>query len=387
MKKLYTIIIMLFVITLQGQNKLLSTINEYYDGSSWQNSWGYNYEYDSNNNLISETYLDWDNGEWKIQEKVIYTYDINNKVIGELGQDWNETTNTLENSYRDTYTYTNGYITGQVAEIWVNSQWANDWKFTFSYDGSLLKNGNGYSWDGTQWVNNERESLTYINNQLIGGLSEKLVGLQWENVSRGTHTYTNNIMTSIIHEEWTSGVWSQSEKYDYTIDANGNRTVEINDYGNSRYKNEYTYDNSSQLSNFAHPFADKKGIDYLFEGNPYVNKILSKTQYYYDFVSSIYRASSRETHNYNSAITLSTKQPEIINTTITVSPNPVNAVLNIDVTNTTIDKVVVFDVTGRTVLQQEANAAQVNVEKLPAGLYILEAYSGNEKFTSKFIKK
>ena len=47
----------------------------------------------------------------------------------------------------------------------------------------------------------------------------------------------------------------------------------------------------------------------------------------------------------------------------------------------------VIDATGKVILQQEGNTTQINVEKLMTGLYILEVYSGNQKFTSKFIKE
>ena len=48
---------------------------------------------------------------------------------------------------------------------------------------------------------------------------------------------------------------------------------------------------------------------------------------------------------------------------------------------------VIIDATGKVILQQEGNTTQINVEKLMTGLYILEVYSGNQKFTSKFIKE
>ena len=71
-----------------------------------------------------------------------------------------------------------------------------------------------------------------------------------------------------------------------------------------------------------------------------------------------------------------------------VYPNPATSIVNLDFSTTlTIDKVIVVDVTGRVVLQQEGSATQINVEKLAAGLYVIEAYSGAEKFTSKFVKK
>ncbi|HEY6142759.1 MAG TPA: T9SS type A sorting domain-containing protein [Flavobacterium sp.] len=73
---------------------------------------------------------------------------------------------------------------------------------------------------------------------------------------------------------------------------------------------------------------------------------------------------------------------------ISVYPNPTTSILNLNFSNALIiDKVVIIDILGKKILQQESNTTQINVEKLAAGLYIIEAYSGNEKFTSKFVKK
>jgi hypothetical protein len=73
---------------------------------------------------------------------------------------------------------------------------------------------------------------------------------------------------------------------------------------------------------------------------------------------------------------------------VTVYPNPTTSTLNLHFSNAeTIDKVVIIDVSGKIVKQQTENTTQINVEKLATGLYIIEAYSGKEKFQTKFIKE
>ncbi len=73
---------------------------------------------------------------------------------------------------------------------------------------------------------------------------------------------------------------------------------------------------------------------------------------------------------------------------IKIYPNPTNSILNLDLSNEIeVDKVVIIDITGKIVLQQNQNLVQINVEKLEKGLYIIEVYSQNNKFTSKFIKE
>ncbi|PWA04723.1 T9SS type A sorting domain-containing protein [Flavobacterium psychrotolerans] len=72
----------------------------------------------------------------------------------------------------------------------------------------------------------------------------------------------------------------------------------------------------------------------------------------------------------------------------TIAPNPVKSVLNFQFPNeTAIDRVIINDLTGKTVLQQTQNANYINVQSLAKGIYILQAFSGNETYQSKFVKE
>jgi hypothetical protein len=397
MKKIYTIVILLFVFSLQGQNKLLSSIQESYYNGNWYNSNATNYEYDSSNNLISETNLEWDNTNsiWKIKEKVTYTYNANYKVTQELGQVWNVTTNSLENNYRDTYSYGNtygNYITEQIAELWESSQWINDYKLNISYNANGLADSSiEYLWNGANWTNANRTTLTYNSNyKITTDLYEEWKNLQWENSDKALYAYNGN--NKIIEEEranWDkfNSLWKKEYTNTYDLDLFSNRIRNTYTDDSFQYKEEYTYDTSVLLSNFAHPFRDKTGLDYILEDFPYFSKVLTKTYSTYNKQTSSYENGSRITYNYNSAIVLSVENTKIANTTITVFPNPTTSVLNLNSSEgVTIDTIVIIDTTGKTVLQQNENTAQINVERLTAGIYIIEAYSGKEKFKTKFIK-
>lgn len=383
-----------FTIGSQGQNKLLSSITQNYNGSSYENSYAYNYEYDGNNNLIAETTLIWDNGAWKISDKTTYAYNANNKVIQEVGQEWNATANALVNSYRDTYTYTSGYLTGQVAEIWENSNWVNEWKNDITYANNLPQSALFYNWVGSQWVVDSRETITYNgNNKISTSVSENWVGSQWTNSEKSLLAYDgNNKILNNRSAEWDDFnlLWKETYRVDYEVDLVGNRTSETSTdiATNLKFKLVGNYDTSSLMSSFAHPFKDKSGLDYLFEDFPFFNKILSTNRYFYDIPTSSYKESARTIYNYNNTINLSAEHPEMAKATITLFPNPTTSIVNLDVSNdVTIDKVVIVDVSGKIVLQQNENAEQINVEKLTGGVYILEAYSGKDKFTSKFVKQ
>ena len=73
---------------------------------------------------------------------------------------------------------------------------------------------------------------------------------------------------------------------------------------------------------------------------------------------------------------------------ITIYPNPTTSVLHLQFSNEVIiDKVVVRDLNGKIVVQQAEITSEINVEKLAAGIYTLEADSGKNKFKTKFIKE
>lgn len=404
-------LIALITITTHGQNKLLSSIREYYSSynNTWEKSSGHNYEYDSKNNLTTETYLDWDSdtSTWKIESKETYTYNASNKVTENISQGWNSTNNTLENSYKSTNTYTAGKLTEILSYGWENGNWKPESKFVITYNANNLPSG--YSsegdWNGTQWESKERYTLAYnANNKIASWTSEEWNGTQWVNSVKALYTY--NAQNKIISEkfadwdEFNSNWAANGDQTEYEWDATGNQTRQIEDYtsvnvdanGNetkykSKYKDEYTYDTFNLMSSFAHPFKDKTGVDYFFEDFPYVNKVQVENSYSYDNASNSFKQNSRTTYNYNAVITLSTPTIEKTTATISVYPNPARAFLNIEnPSKISIDKVFVTDMTGKKVVEQN-NDNPVNVQNLAKGIYVLEAYSGKEKMQSKFIKE
>jgi streptogramin lyase len=73
---------------------------------------------------------------------------------------------------------------------------------------------------------------------------------------------------------------------------------------------------------------------------------------------------------------------------LNIYPNPVTSLLQIQTSNnTTLDKVCIIDLTGKKVLEKTQNSSQIDVAHLANGMYIIEAFSGEEKFSSKFVKE
>ena len=71
-----------------------------------------------------------------------------------------------------------------------------------------------------------------------------------------------------------------------------------------------------------------------------------------------------------------------------IYPNPTASILYLQTSkNIEVDRIVIFDVTGKLVIEKRNAVSEINVEKLESGVYIIHAYSGNTLFQDKFIKK
>ncbi|MFN7045940.1 MAG: T9SS type A sorting domain-containing protein [Flavobacterium sp.] len=73
---------------------------------------------------------------------------------------------------------------------------------------------------------------------------------------------------------------------------------------------------------------------------------------------------------------------------LSIFPNPVKNTLNISLQETAqIQKVVIYDVTGKQVKYQERNTTSINVEDLKSGFYLLEVLINDKSEIRKFIKQ
>lgn len=85
---------------------------------------------------------------------------------------------------------------------------------------------------------------------------------------------------------------------------------------------------------------------------------------------------------------LATNDFETINSAFTVYPNPTNGIINVSSTeNTTIDKIEIIDVLGKTVLVKTGNTSQIDISEFSKGIYILKIHSGETVLQKKIMKQ
>lgn len=88
------------------------------------------------------------------------------------------------------------------------------------------------------------------------------------------------------------------------------------------------------------------------------------------------------TYNRNLNTTLFSKNA------IQLYPNPANKIVTISTNNNTvIDKIIVYNLLGKKVIESTTNTNTITVENLAQGVYIIEAYSGEQKMVSKLVRE
>ena len=77
-----------------------------------------------------------------------------------------------------------------------------------------------------------------------------------------------------------------------------------------------------------------------------------------------------------------------ITSTFSVYPNPTSSLLFFESSNNSkINNLIVMDLLGKVIFEGKPEDNQLNVERFASGAYIIHAFSGEEKFTKKFIKE
>ena len=71
-----------------------------------------------------------------------------------------------------------------------------------------------------------------------------------------------------------------------------------------------------------------------------------------------------------------------------IYPNPTTTVINIQKnTNLTIDSIVIYDVTGKKVIEENTNFNQINIQNISSGVYSLKIIADGKSTTYKFLKQ
>ncbi|EKT4519187.1 T9SS type A sorting domain-containing protein [Flavobacterium psychrophilum] len=71
---------------------------------------------------------------------------------------------------------------------------------------------------------------------------------------------------------------------------------------------------------------------------------------------------------------------------LSVYPNPVTSILNIQRDNLVFNKIIITNLYGQIVFENKENISLINIENLASGLYFIQAFSEEGSYQNKFIK-
>ena len=115
-------------------------------------------------------------------------------------------------------------------------------------------------------------------------------------------------------------------------------------------------------------------------------KIVTGGRYFsstHTYINTIYNI-----NRINNDYVLATNQNEFVKDKISIYPNPVKDVLNIQLAlGTTIESYEIYDMLGKKVLAKNTTNSTLNVSQLNNGIYLLKTTTSNGVATSKFVKE
>jgi len=210
----------------------------------------------------------------------------------------------------------------------------------------------------------------------------------WVNYYRDTYIYdaSGNVLT-FLEEIWDTSTssWLNYLSYTCTIDASGNmidRLIETWNSSTSVWENVshryYTYDDfgNSITGNYE-----------TWNINNWVSALGSISLY----IKNIYQTSFEAVRYEASFISFETGIEEyaLPENIISVFPNPTNGIFNLEFSQTNVQKITIWDITGKLILEKTNlnKTEQIDLSPFESGIYIIRAQTENELFTTKIVKE
>ncbi len=336
--------------TYSGDEYPASETQQQWTGTTWENYIKRENTYDSQNNLLEVIRSDWENSttEWILSYKFIFSYNDVNKLDSYIILNRNTTNNSWQNNSRFSILYEGDNLTQVLHEAWngIDSEWEalEKTERTFNTDNQLTNSKITY-WniENQMWINNSQYILAYDDNG--------------NNISR-------------IEQEWESGSWENSFKIEYFYSPLNLVEVIGYEWSGSEFAEDarilYIYNDYEQCTEAALEFWD--GSDWSSDNT------LQIKLYYEEFEDN------------------TTGSEKIIDrNAFEIYPNPTSDVLRLKLNNRELQEIKIIDITGTAVFESStgsyASEANIPVNHLRNGVYIIRVKSGNQIGTKSFVVK
>ena len=373
------------------------------DLSTWIHTDSVQYAYDRQN-IIEETTLVYEVGEWSIDRVFIYEYDSEDNLSIQITQ--KKDADILINHIKRNFEYDsdNRIISFQTQlwdldiEDWVNWVQAN---FEYNIDG-LRTSQTGQRWTDGQWVNFNQFVYDYPADGTKTTVDQfwSSTTMTWGEISRRKNTTTydnNNNIISDLQEEWKNEMWQNESKQTFEFNADNERTLRFNQSWDSQENEWENYLREITTFNSSAPFTQRTTILEFWEETDWrTNRKIT-----YDFteggnVSLIVRESwdtawtllDRTFYYYD--ITTDVTELESNPFSLSVSPNPGNGLVNINFTELNTEaSIQLFNIHGQLiyskVINNSSNNLKLDLSHLPKGSYILQLNTDRQTSTQKML--
>lgn len=341
-------------------------------------------EYSYNENLLTDKVNSWWDFyylEWMEYAKAHLTYNTNNNLGNILNTKWDGNIADWVNDSLFVNKYNSNSLISEASKyVWIPfiSDWEGSLKNTYLYDTNLLNIENTefvWNYDSTDFIPNTKNKFIYNSNLQLSEYLQYKINTNhtgWDNYRRSITLYNSNgFINETILYIWafddTNFTWVENLKYSFIYDNNEN-LVE-----NTSYIFDWdikTWVNNSQII-----------IDYYTD-----NLIKSSTRFYWEYN----RWNEIEQFNYYypgyTSIDLFA-DAEIFS----IYPNPAKEKLSISISEHFSDctKIEIIDLKGRKVYETSYNFSktlvEINLPKVPNGIYLLRVVAANNTFSKKII--
>ena len=323
---------------------LLDELTQKKVGNNWENYEKVTYEYDWMGNPSVILVQEWENGAWVNEEMQSCTYNDDGTPDEFIIQDWEN--GAWVNEGKENYTYTD-----DVTRI-LYSEWSGVWNaedlitITYSMDGFEMVEQ--YMQQGA-WQNEARELAAYNDDfNVATEIFQEWEDNSWVNVMRMNYNYEGLVYTSVVSDVWT-GDWGELAKTEYAYDSKGNATQGVS----------YLLINGEWMGGFATEII-----------MPYAYNEKSK-EFYASEVTMVY-----------ADITLSTNEMTD-NASFSLYPNPANGMICVN--GEGFEKAEIYNIAGQKVM--ESSNAQIDVEALQAGVYMVKVFGNGSSEMLRVVVK
>lgn len=402
--------------------------------NQWVNSEKTDYTFNDNESLTSSYVFSWDADQnyWRDNRKLDITYDNNGYYEFYIYLKWNVDLNRWDNYWKEETDYdANGNLLLLVS--WDNddlNEWIYNYKeeHTFNTEG-LKETSIIYFWEiqFNDWRPNDKEEYSHNGSGL---LIEKLQyfwnGVNWVLQTNTEYTYTitdkidYQVTFILFYDEWIN-----NSKIDFDYDANDNEILYFrSDWDDNQWINEYKresiFDNNNNMTSQTASLWNETNNEWVYswkrESNyDENNHLIMNSNYNWSTDLQIWIGTSKYESIYNDEEKVDIRiyyvwndntnewtldEKEFLYRTITgipedfetdnlmIYPNPVESVLNIKRQSTDNINCSIISISGQKLMQFQLSGsnAQINVDNLPKGVYMLHINNGTTTTVRKIIK-